>query len=34
MKIIIEQWEIIKTERLHRIEINSDDYPEKMETKT
>ena len=28
MKIIIDQWETIKTERLHQIEINSDDYPQ------
>ena len=28
MKITIEQWETIKTERLHKIEINSDNYPE------
>ena len=28
MKIIIEQWETIKTERLHKIEINSDNYPQ------
>ena len=31
MKIIIEQWETIKTERLHQIEINSDAYPQMKE---
>ena len=28
MKISIEQYETIRTIRLHKIEINSDDYPE------
>ncbi|WP_431158824.1 hypothetical protein [Winogradskyella poriferorum] len=28
MKIIIKQWETLITKRLHKIEINSDDYPE------